>query len=526
MPRRHLDNGWLGQYVSGAKRKVEQTNKRLRKATTGRYRGRYSLVDPSYLPEMIVTPNRNSYLTDELGNPAISMGALRDIGGNPTIKINRQLRNNQPIYGITNREASRIADNIVEQTTPGIGDLLMGAVGKPLNLTSPSHWVGVVRDWDSKKGWNNIWEDNSGVTSKEYAEKHPWQALGANLLTDALSGKLGSNSLRIMRNIKDRNKFAYKYISPFGYGNSYERGTNLLKHILKDPSFKKGEIPEPVTDYGLPERIRNIIRRDNIDILRDEAYRKYLGLPERLGLYIDNGDGTFRYNSKVVEQVLGDNHLEYIPANEPGVHTVGDYITANGGNVKLTRKLIKDIYDANGKLSGKKYKDVLEDVWDLNPFSRGLSIDDNIQQVLSKAVRNNADKLYRKLFDPLYRSKFGYNYLGGKQLNKLRYEFTGNKLIDFIGNKFNGMEVGPLLGGKPFKMRTDVDVLDYMVGSPVGKTINYKYGGIHIDPANRGALTETMRRTGKTKYQLSHSRNPLTRMRAQFAINASHWNHG
>lgn len=55
---------------------------------------------------------------------------------------------------------------------------------------------------------------------------------------------------------------------------------------------------------------------------------------------------------------------------------------------------------------------------------------------------------------------------------------------------------------------------------------NFRNGGIHIDPANRGALTETMRRTGKTKYQLAHSRNPLTRMRAQFAINASHWNHG
>ena len=39
-------------------------------------------------------------------------------------------------------------------------------------------------------------------------------------------------------------------------------------------------------------------------------------------------------------------------------------------------------------------------------------------------------------------------------------------------------------------------------------------GGIHIDPKNKGKLTETMRRTGKSKYELAHSKNPLTRKRA------------
>lgn len=48
---------------------------------------------------------------------------------------------------------------------------------------------------------------------------------------------------------------------------------------------------------------------------------------------------------------------------------------------------------------------------------------------------------------------------------------------------------------------------------------------IRIKKKNIGKLTETMRRTGKSKYELAHSKNPLTRKRAQFAINASHWNH-
>lgn len=50
-------------------------------------------------------------------------------------------------------------------------------------------------------------------------------------------------------------------------------------------------------------------------------------------------------------------------------------------------------------------------------------------------------------------------------------------------------------------------------------------GGIHINPENRGKFTETMRRTGKSAEELLHSPNPLTRKRAQFAINARKFNH-
>lgn len=53
----------------------------------------------------------------------------------------------------------------------------------------------------------------------------------------------------------------------------------------------------------------------------------------------------------------------------------------------------------------------------------------------------------------------------------------------------------------------------------------YKLGGdINIKPENKGKFTATMKRTGKTAEQLSHSTNPLTRKRALFAINARKWN--
>lgn len=43
---------------------------------------------------------------------------------------------------------------------------------------------------------------------------------------------------------------------------------------------------------------------------------------------------------------------------------------------------------------------------------------------------------------------------------------------------------------------------------------------IYIKPENRGKFTETMKRTGKSAEELSHSKNPLTRKRAIFALNA------
>lgn len=50
-------------------------------------------------------------------------------------------------------------------------------------------------------------------------------------------------------------------------------------------------------------------------------------------------------------------------------------------------------------------------------------------------------------------------------------------------------------------------------------------GKIHINPKNKGKLTETARRTGKSFEELAHSKNPLTRKRAQFALNARKWKH-
>ena len=56
-------------------------------------------------------------------------------------------------------------------------------------------------------------------------------------------------------------------------------------------------------------------------------------------------------------------------------------------------------------------------------------------------------------------------------------------------------------------------------------SFNHGKSGIYINPANRGKFNATKKRTGKTTEELSHSKNPLTRKRAQFALNARKWKH-
>lgn len=49
----------------------------------------------------------------------------------------------------------------------------------------------------------------------------------------------------------------------------------------------------------------------------------------------------------------------------------------------------------------------------------------------------------------------------------------------------------------------------------VTKAINEE--GIHIKEKNRGKFNATKERTGKSTEELTHSKNPLTRKRANFA---------
>ena len=203
----------------------------------------------------------------------------------------------------------------------------------------------------------------------------------------------------------------------------------------------------------------------------------------------------------------------------------------------------------------------MKDVWDLHPFSREP---DKLSNRILKDIHKKSDKLYQSIYKPFYDGwtkfgRFGYNNLGGKQLNRLRYgqydeAIKNNKLVQYLDDKVANFEIGPIMGGKPFTLDTEVPftvitILDSENPSSFSKNVqlglnadnilpqayfdyikthgkNFKSGGsIHINPENRGKFNATKERTGKTTEELTHSKNPLTRKRAIFAQNAAKWKH-
>lgn len=446
-------------------------------------------------PEYTVTGKYNREKLTEEEKENVALAKVMEMRENRHLDdplVGGELKDNQYNTEVPQWMVDHYADMIAEQTAPGILDMIEGGVMLPQQLLSPSHWAGVVRNWDSDKGWDNIWEPNSGFVSREYAEEHPWKTMGINMVGDIIAGEVGKdilNGVRIGRNIMDRNKFVYKYLEPASYYNIKDRAKNVVNHILHDRSFAKGEIPEKVEDIGLPLEFRKELNSTPaIGIFRDESLRKYLGLPERLGLYIDNGDGTWRYNKDVVKRVLKENginitdeELEKFPALinpsrflrrmadavEDGKNAdidVLDFLTSSGGNSKMKFKGRKPtwVQDEYGTDIGTawEYSADLEDPWDVNPFApwnEGIT-GPSLSTMAGDYVRDKADDLYTSLYDLLYKHQFANDYLGGKFLNDIRYTFDISnypklkKMLDKIGEK----EVGKILGGEPFMMRTPV----------------------------------------------------------------------
>ncbi len=146
---------------------------------------------------------------------------------------------------------------------------------------------------------------------------------------------------------------------------------------------------------------------------------------------------------------------------------------------------------------------------------RGLQADANSNDSLIANVNNLA--LGDANFSNSYIGKDGwFSNKAAKKARKLRAEMrdANDYAIDTL--ELNADNIS-------------TDILDSLESNyaALGGFINkYSDGGsIHINPANRGKFNATKKRTGKTTEELTHSKNPLTRKRAIFAQNASHWKH-
>ena len=74
-------------------------------------------------------------------------------------------------------------------------------------------------------------------------------------------------------------------------------------------------------------------------------------------------------------------------------------------------------------------------------------------------------------------------------------------------------------------MKLTEEYLNKVISETINNYLNEEDSGIHIKPENKGKFTATKKATGKSTEELTHSKNPLTRKRAQFALNAKKWNH-
>ena len=146
---------------------------------------------------------------------------------------------------------------------------------------------------------------------------------------------------------------------------------------------------------------------------------------------------------------------------------------------------------------------------------RGLRADANSADTLTNMVNNLT--LGDATFSDSYIGKDGwFSNKAAKKARKLRAEMrdANDYAIDTLELNADNISTGIL------------DSLESNYAALGGFINKYSDGGsIHINPANRGKFNATKKRTGKTTEELTHSKNPLTRKRAIFAQNASHWKH-
>lgn len=146
---------------------------------------------------------------------------------------------------------------------------------------------------------------------------------------------------------------------------------------------------------------------------------------------------------------------------------------------------------------------------------RGLQADANSTDTLTNMVNNLT--LGDANFSDSYIGKDGwFSNKAAKKARKLRAEMrdANDYAIDTLELNADNISTGIL------------DSLESNYAALGGFINKYSDGGsIHINPANRGKFNATKKRTGKTTEELTHSKNPLTRKRAIFAQNASHWKH-
>jgi hypothetical protein len=359
----------------------------------------------------------------------------------------------------------------------GLPFLNAATLGLANNL-SMSHNIGVLKDIiNPDKSLmdvvNSQINGNNGVVSDEYAKEHPIKSNLINFGLDALSPgiiKGGNKAYKIARNIKHRNLIAFNSISPFTYDNQFERGKEYLKALYNTdelPTFnaREGKMPEwyhnntlGSTNIPIDDDTSQFINIAKIN--RAQAWRKYLQIPDEMygdtDIYSLNPDGkTWSYNKKALnnDSFFDENKgtIVALSSADDGIIPAIDFITGNGGNVNVE---LRSVLGSDGT---PLYREgVMNDIFDVNPFSR------KDVHPLSDIWMNKAAKYHNKFMDGI-KDPYGKKSIVEKAVSRLENRTLNRwrndppkfiqKLDDRINSKLHNMEIGRLVGGKPFTLK-------------------------------------------------------------------------
>lgn len=236
--------------------------------------------------------------------------------------------------------------------------------------------------------------------------------------------------------------------------------------------------PEYLLDEGVTNRMREFYNVGKNLGLNENAISALMALSYGETLYDNDLNNLFSYKKTQMPTVEGDNRIINY-----GLFSLENLRKTTPKEKKATGK--NYIEDSN--MPYGKYKTYLKE----------NKLEDGIESQMNYYINE---------YLPSREESFKIENLNSKDIND-----AVEYLFKMQGTKFDPKQTTTM------KKRAEFF-----------KNSKFENGGkmsIHIKPENRGKFNATKKRTGKTTEELTHSKNPLTRKRAIFALNSKKWKH-
>lgn len=414
------------------------------------------------------------------------------------------------VYQEPDENTQKLADNLavlsatsnvlpVSQVIKGLSPVTKAAIMRGVDV------VGTV------DGARNLISDNGITKTKRFIDEGRYGRAAISGLGDVfdLIG-IGDTARMISKlgNRAYRGYHAFNTIFPYGYDHAFEKGNKFVKSMLLEKKYKEPTWLGQEVEYFKGKDFVDPLSQQGIRMkkAREDAFAIYTGQTPRHNMYIKNADGTYSYN-------MDKFHKERIVLPETIVDQKRDYIGFTHGGLhdaKFIEKNIKHSSDGRSYKFGNLY---IEDIWDLNPFQRSNNnlIQDHLSNFIkerfgTQSMRNRVQNFRTYMYDKGYWEHGNNTFIGkltkwmDRPLNIYRSGYksklrevdgkripvelpkimdniidalTHNGLAKTIDKKVHNIEIGNIIGGKPFIMKTNVPTVTIYDATkfPEGRTI-------------------------------------------------------